>query len=581
MRTTKWFIVATCFTVLGLVVSAVAGCAPTAQPSPTPKAAAPPPATATTAPPSAPKPAAPAAPTTAKPAGPTPTVKPAGEQPRYGGILTIGIGGDPVSLDLHRESSAFTFGITTGAYNGLVKYDPQAWPEFKVVADLAASWNVSPDGKAYTFPLVKGAKFHDGTPVTAEDVKFSLDRIRDPELGLVRSPRRQSLANVANIDAPDDSTVKITVKNPQASFIPTIGAFYFAVMPKRAVLENKGDMTKTVVGSGPFKFKSYASGVSWELERNPNYFVSGRPYLDGVKGYIIKDSFTRFAALRTRSTLFWAPNPYMTVSQVKVIEETLSDKITVKWGFMPAWYGAIFNTSRPPWSDVRLRRAVSMAFDRKKMLAMGLEGGGVVGMAAQAPGEWALPEDEMMKAPGYARPDLEGAKKLLAEAGFPSGFRAEALVRAVSMQQALALVLREAVAAIGIAVDLNQAEIAVYEDQQYRKAFSMIAGSSGSGGTDPDIILGDYYVADSPRNWTGYSNPYFDELYAKQSRTLDTGERRKIVWEMQRILLKDVPIAIAYWANVPYAWWKEVRGYTPPSIGHYFAYTYQEVWLAR
>ncbi|MBI2906706.1 MAG: hypothetical protein HYX92_03500 [Chloroflexi bacterium] len=561
---------------LAMVLSLFAACAPTAQPTPTPKPTAPAPAKAPTAAPTA-KPAAP----TAKPAAPAPTPKPAADQPRYGGILTGGIGGDPPSFDVHRDEGMFAFALEAVTYNGLVKYDSNAWPAEKVIPELATSWEVSPDGKVYTFRLVKGAKFHDGAPVTAEDVKFSFDRIRDPEAGLVRSPRRGQLASVTSIDAPDDSTVRITLKNPQASFIPIISAFYFAVMPKRVVLEKKGDMTKTIVGSGPFKFKEYATGISWELVKNPDYFVKGRPYLDGIKSYVIKDSFTRFAALRTKQILWWWPFPQMTVSQTKVIEEQLSDKIAVKWGIQPAWHGVLFNVTRPPWSDMRLRQAVSLTFDRKKMLAAGLEGAGVVGMSAQPPGEWTLPEEEMMKAPGYAKPDLEGARKLLGEAGYPDGFKTDSLVRSTPAQVAVGELVRDAVAAVGISMDLNIAETAVYEEQRYRKAFATQAGSSGLGHTDPDVSLGDYYVTGSGLNVGGYSNPYYDELYVKQSRTLDKEERRKIVREMQRILLKDVPIAIAFWPNIPYVWWREVRGFNPPLMGHRYSYQYSEMWLAK
>ncbi|MBI2907839.1 MAG: ABC transporter substrate-binding protein [Chloroflexi bacterium] len=562
----KFLMMTTCLTALGLLL---ANCAPAATATPTPAAALATPARTPVTETVAPKPAAPA-----------PTPKPEAQQPRYGGTLTVGTGGDPPSLDIHREETALTFGITSAAYNGLVRYDPQAWPELKPVPDLATSWELSSDGKVYAFQLVKGAKFHDGAPLTAEDVKFSFDRILYPEAGLAKSPRRQQLANVTNINTPDDYTVKMTLRYPQASFIPMIGAFYFAVMPKRVVLQMKGDMTKTVAGTGAFKFKDYASGIGFELVKNPDYFVKGRPYLDGVKGYIIPDSFTRFAALRTKSILWWAPFPYMSVSQAKVIEETLSDKMALAWAFHPAPYGVFFNVTKPPWSDVRVRQAASLTFDRKKMLAIGLEGAGVVGMSAQPPGEWSLPEEEMMKVPGYAKPDIEGAKKLLAEAGFPNGFKTDSLVLATRTNQALGVLFKDAVAAIGIAVDLNIAESAVYNDQRFRKAFATLAGASSSAITDPDVILGNNYVTGGGVNYGGYSDAKFDELYVRQSRTLDKEERRKIVWEMQRMLLKDVPIAIAYWVNVPYAWWREVRGFRPP-VGHQNAYSYQEIWIAK
>ncbi|MBI2909212.1 MAG: ABC transporter substrate-binding protein [Chloroflexi bacterium] len=572
MQTRKLSILASFFTILELLL---ASCAP-AAPAPTPKAAAP--SAATMAPAAA---AITGAQPTAKPAAPSPTPKPAADQPRYGGVLTVGVGGDPPSLDPHREETYFTYAITAPSYNGLLKYDPLGWPDVKPVPDLAASWEVSPDGKVYTFNLVKGAKFHDGAPVTAEDVKFSFDRIRDPQFGLVKSPRRQQLGAIASMDTPDDYTIRITLGYPQGSFISLISSLFFAVMPRHVVAEKKGDMTKTVVGSGAFKFKNYVSGASWEMEKNANYFVAGRPYLDGVKGYIINDLFTRFAALRTRNVLWWAPSmPTMTASQARILEETLSDKIAVEWRSQPSWYGVVFNLSKPPWSDVRVRRAVSLTFDRKRMVAAGLEGAGVVGMTTQPPGEWALPQDEMARVPGYDKPDVEGARSLMTEAGFPSGLKAEILVRSSKPHQDFAVLLKDAVAAIGINLDLKVVETGIYNDTLFRKGFDIAVGGFGTALTDPDVCLGDYYLAGAGRNWPGYNNPDYDELYVKQSRAADAGERRKIVWEMQRILLRDLPIVTAYWIKIPYVWWKEVRGYIPP-VGFNNAYVYENIWLAK
>ncbi|MBI2907131.1 MAG: ABC transporter substrate-binding protein [Chloroflexi bacterium] len=561
--------------ILALLVTA---CAPATQPTPTAKPVAPPAPAATKA--AAPTPASPSTP---KPAAPSPTSKPAADSAggARGGTLTIGVGGDPPSFDIHQEQTAYVFAITAGTYSGLVRYDSQAWPQSKVIGDLAASWSVGTDGKVYTYSLVKGAKFHDGAPVTAEDVKFSLDRIRDPQLGLVRSPRRLQLAAISGIETPDDSTVKINLKYPQASFNPAIATVFYAMMPKRVVQANNNDMRKTILGSGPFKLKSYSSGVGWELARNSDYFVKDRPYLDSVKAYIIPDTFTRFAALRTRSVLWFAPFPYMTVSHAKIIEESLSDKIAVKWAFHPAWYAAVFNVNQAPWSDVRVRQAVSLAFDRKKMLAAGLEGAGVVGMSPMPPGEWALPEEEMMKMPGYARPDIEAARRLLAEAGYPAGFKADLIVRQVKPHQDFAVVLKDALASLGIELTLNVMETATFESTRFRKAFGILATGAGTPVMDPDTQLGDNYLSGATNNWSGYNDPAFDELFTKQSGTLDAGERRKIVWEMQRVLLRDTPMALAYWTNVAYAWWKEVRGFTPPT-SLYDAYGgYHEMRIAK
>ncbi|MBI2907373.1 MAG: ABC transporter substrate-binding protein [Chloroflexi bacterium] len=549
------------------------GCAP-AAPAPPPKATAPSSRVET-----------PVAKPPAELLVPSPTPKAAAEsrpEPgRYGGILTIGTPGDPPSLDLHQESAAYAMAPLSSAYDGLLKPNVFAWPEYKPVSSLAASWEVSADGKLYTFHLVKGAKFHNGAPVTAEDVKFSLDRTRNPQPPMARSPRKELLSAIANIDAPDDSTVKIALGYAQASFIPYMGAPGFGVMPKEVVLARGNDMTKTVVGSGPFKFKDYKRGVSWELEKNPEYFVKGRPYLDGIKGYLIPDPFTRFAAFRVKSFLFWDPaSPYMAAGQAKMVEKELSDKIALQWQFHPAWYGAYFNVTRPPWSDVRVRQAVSLTFDRKRMVAIGLEGAGVAGMAAMPPGEWGLQEEEMIKVPGYARPDLDAAKKLLAEAGFPQGFKAQGVVRKNKAHEDMAVLVKDAISKIGIDLDIMAVETATWYEYQFGKRFDFMPAGSGSVIVDPDLVLGDHYLSRSPRNYTGYSNPAFDDLYAKQAQTSDPLERRKIVWEAQRILLKDVPIVIAYWSNIPYAWWREVRGFTPP-VSFFYTYRFEEVWLSK
>ncbi len=208
----------------------------------------------------------------------TPEKQPAGpaaDQPRQGGILTQYFGGDPPSFDLHQESTSAANLSASPAYNQLVIYDPLE--PTKVKPDLATSWQVSPDGKTYTFQLAKDVKFHNGNALTAADAKFSLERVMSPPKG-IRSPRQGAYSIVERVEAPDDATLRVVLKQPAPSLIMNLAVGYMAVYDKEFA-ETKGQnaFEKEVMGSGPFRFKEYIRGVSMEVERNKEYWVKDRP----------------------------------------------------------------------------------------------------------------------------------------------------------------------------------------------------------------------------------------------------------------------------------------------------------------
>ncbi|MDP2952689.1 MAG: ABC transporter substrate-binding protein, partial [Chloroflexota bacterium] len=256
-------IVISVLVILGLLLAA---CAPAASPTPAPTKPAP----------------------TVAPAAPAPTAAPApaAEKPRSGGILTSSFSGDPSSFDSHQERTVLNLAPVAPAYSLLVQNDPA--DNSKIIPDLAERWEVSPDGKVYTFYIRKGVKFHDGKPATSADVKANFDRIIFPPKGVL-SHRKDTLQSVEKLEAPDDYTVRFILKFPHAGFLQMVGNPYNSIFPKH-VLEAKGDMKKDIVGTGPFKLKDFNRGVSFELVKNPDYFVPGRPYLDGITFYIIKDA---------------------------------------------------------------------------------------------------------------------------------------------------------------------------------------------------------------------------------------------------------------------------------------------------
>ncbi|MBI2910236.1 MAG: hypothetical protein HYX92_21550 [Chloroflexi bacterium] len=255
-------------TLLGLLV---ASCAPAAAPAAT----------------KAPLTPAPA-PTVQTGAAPTPAPKAAG--PRTGGVLTVAKRLPIPHLDMHQEITVNMQAPLAPVYSWLIQNDPIG-DENKIIGDLAKSWDITTDGLTYTFKLQDGVKFHDGRPLTSTDVKASLDRIIFPPRGVV-SPRQGLYTAVDKIETPDALTVKISLKRVQGSFLQLLALQHNFIFPAH-ILKEKGDMKRDVVGTGPFKFVSEMRGVSFKTQRNPEYFVKGLPYLDGVTYYEIPDDRSR------------------------------------------------------------------------------------------------------------------------------------------------------------------------------------------------------------------------------------------------------------------------------------------------
>jgi len=219
-----------------------------------------------------------------------PADAPAAETPRRGGVLLAVIGADAPSLDCHQESTFACIQLVAPSYNLLVQIDPYNYP--KVVGDLATEWKISPDGLTYTFKIRQDVKFHDGSPLTAADIKATYDKIIWPPEGVL-SIRKSHYTAVERIDATDPGTVVFKLKFPSASLLDNLASPWNIVYPKKHLDKDPNYFKTNVVGSGPFKFKSYTRGATFEGERNPDYFVKDRPYLNGYKFFISPETSVR------------------------------------------------------------------------------------------------------------------------------------------------------------------------------------------------------------------------------------------------------------------------------------------------
>src|SRR2546427_1698433 len=328
----------------------------------------------------------------------TPAAGQAAETPRRGGILLAAIGADAPSLDPHQESTFATLQMVAPLYSTLIQIDPLSYP--KIIGDAASEWKIAPDGLTYTFKSRHGIKFHDGSSLTAVGVKATYDKLVFPPEG-VRSVRKNAYAAVASVEVPDPNTVVFKVKYASASLLDNLASPWNVIYPKKYLDKDPNYFKTNVVGSGPFKFKSYTRGSTFEGERNPDYFVKDRPYLNGYKFFISTETSVRAAAVRSgRAYIEFRDLPD---AEVEAIKKQLGDKVVVQQTPMTGQFGIAFNNTAKPFTDVRVRKALTLGLDRYTAgkVLFPLAGLRDVGALRRPGPEWALPDAELQKLPGF------------------------------------------------------------------------------------------------------------------------------------------------------------------------------------
>jgi peptide/nickel transport system substrate-binding protein len=283
----------------------------------------------------------------------------AGETPRRGGILLAAIAADAPSLDPHQEQTFATIEIVAPCYSTLLQFDPFNYP--KIIGDVATEWTIVPGGLTYTFKLRHGIRFHDGSPLTAADVKATYEKIVFPPAG-VRSPRKHTYEAITSIEALDPSTMVFKLKHPSASLLDNLASPWNVIYPKKYLDQDPNYFKSHVIGSGPFKFKTRTPGSTFEGERNLDYFIKDRPYLDGYKFFVSTETSVRAAAIRSgRAYIEFRTLPQ---SEVETIKKQLGDKVVVQDTPATGIFGIAMNQTTKPFNDVRLRKALSLGIDR-------------------------------------------------------------------------------------------------------------------------------------------------------------------------------------------------------------------------
>ena len=511
----------------------------------------------------------------------TATHAPAADTPRRGGVLLAVIGADPPSLDAHQESTFANIELVAPLYSTLLQLDPYNYP--KIIGDLATEWKISPDGLTYTFKIHPNVQFHDGSALTAADVKASYDKIIFPPQG-VRSVRKNAYTAVAAVEAPDATTVVFKLKFPSASLLANLASPWNVIFPKKYLDQDPNYFKTHAIGSGPFKLKGYTRGSTFEGERNPSYFVKDRPYLDGYKFYISPETSVRAAAIRSGRAYIEFRN--LPDAEVDAIRKQLGDKVSVQETPMTGQWGVAINNTKKPFDDVRVRRALTLAVDRYTMgkVLAPLTGLKFVGALMRPGSEWGMPPAELEKLPGFGR-DIEKsrveARKVLAEAGYPNGFKAVLKNRNVKLPyQDFAVFLIGEWKKIGVEVENRPLETAAwFSDGQDTGNYELIVAPAVEFSDDPDQFLG-RYATGSTQNWGRFSDPQVDDLFSRQARSLDPAERKKLITEMEKRVLDNAYFMPGLWWSRNLVHWTKVKNYVAPP-NHYTNQKLQDVWLSE
>ena len=408
-------------------------------------------------------------------------------------------------------------------YNQLVRFDADMQP----VPELAESWEVSRDDLVWTFKLRQGVKFHDGQELTSADVKFTFDRLFE------RSPGKSDFIAVDRVEPAGRHAVKFVTKEPFAGLLAALGGFWGFIISE-AGIKRHGDLNKAALGTGPFVLQDWKVEQQMVLKRHPQYFKKGLPYVDEVMLRIIPDEANIVAALRTGQIhhAFLEDNKNFNLLKG---EKGLTGHRSSRLG-----YDFLnINASRGPLKDVRVRQAISWAVDRSQVLRVAASGFGRLTAPATAPmKQWQLPEDQWLK---YYKPDLDRARRLMADAGQAAGFSVKLGVIPTFPTMVLgAPVVAAQLKKIRINAEIENVEYAVWIKRWLAKDFDLTMNTT-PGYADPDTAFFRALHSTKGQNWNSWSVPELDQLLEEGRRTLEPRKRKEIYDRAQVLILENVP----------------------------------------
>jgi peptide/nickel transport system substrate-binding protein len=390
--------------------------------------------------------------------------------------------------------------------------------EWNVHPVLAEKWEPNEDATEWTFTLRQGVTFHDGSPFTSKDAAYSISRLVDEEFGSPLFSRLEASLAKDGIQAPDDATLVLSLKRPD-SLMPLALSARHASIVKDGTTEVSQE---TALGTGPFKIKSFQPGRGWEVEKNPDYWEKGLPYLDGIRGVVVGEQSTKVQSVTAGESHIADPIDYSAASTV----EGAGGAGLLE--FKGATYLLIaMDQTKEPFTDERVVDAIKMAVDRDRVLQAVYQGYGDVTADVPVP-----PNDPFYPTDLSAEQDIDGAKQLLADAGYADGIDVELITSAsYGGMVDLAVAFQQVVADAGIRVKIKQWSPDTYWDQVWLVKPMYVSYYTRR---HPNEILSVTYASNAPWNEAKLKNDRLDELLAEGLRTTDEEEQTSIYQDALR-----------------------------------------------
>ncbi len=475
-----------------------------------------------------------------------------GQEAKQGGELRWGFGlGQIPTLDPAQVNLGIVAGeLLSNLFSGLVQFDV----ELGIIPDLAETWEVTGDGLEYTFKLRSGLTFHNGDPLTANDLIYTYERTTNPDFA---SPQANKLALVTDITAPDDTTLVITQSAPYAPFLATACSRgpgrALTPISKRAV-EEMGDeqFGLAPIGCGPFMIDpaTVEVGGGFQMVAFEGWY-GGRPLLDKVTVQLVAEPSTLVSALEAGDVDMVDIVPLIGYEQLAAV-----DDLTIVEAAGTNWVGLTMNYNRPPWDNPEARMAVAKAIDFDDMNQKAFFGRAIQSVGPLAPAfEWVYVPSEEVENPQAL--NLEDAKVLAQKAGL-EGLQPQLIGTPANQRETETV--RNQLSKIGLDVQIDQMQTNAYSERRTAGDFDMtMLGSVVD--ADPDDGVWNYFHSTGPSNPIGYNNPEADKLVDAQRQTSDVEERTQLLQNLQALVAGEAVYKFIYHLPDVTAFYNYVQGY--------------------
>jgi peptide/nickel transport system substrate-binding protein len=514
------------------------------------------------------------------------SVAPASAQ-KKGGTLRLYHNDTPPSTSLLEESTIASVTPFAAIFNNLVVFDPAKPHESleTVIPDLAENWSWDATNTKLTFKLRHGVKWHDGQPFTAKDVQCTWRMLigKGDTQDFHRNLRKVWYSKLQDISINGDDEATFELSEPQPSLPVLLASAFSPVYPCHVPQQV---MRTRPVGTGPFKLVDFKRGDSIRLVRNPDYFKKDRPFLDEITFRVIDSRATRMLAFSTGDFDITFPSD-VTVPLMKDIKARAPNAICQ---ITPSGtqVNLMVNRVNPPFDNPDIRKAMSLALDRKPFNTILMEGQGLLGgaMLPKPVGEWGMPPEMVSKLTGYG-PDSEkniaDAQAIMQKLGYSDAKQLAIKIqtRNLPTYRDPAVIVTDQLKKIYINSELDILDTPRWYARLAKKDYTIGLNVTGVSVDDPDGNIVENYSCKSERNYTQYCNADVDRLIAAQSRELNKEKRTEIVWDIERLLIEDAARPSIVWQTAANCWQPYVKSYTPHDNSQYNNLRFEDVWLDK